>query len=114
MSSDELKTMPKGQFIVTKTGCHPLKVHLRLFTEWGITFDHPYAVQERVARPVAYASKDELVRSISTRYHLPEPDETKSEKSSAGRMVQDQIEDMDMGREASNVNHEEQHDQIKT
>ena len=32
MMTDELKTMPKGQFIVMKTGAHPMKVKLKLFS----------------------------------------------------------------------------------
>ena len=39
MTPDELKTMPKGTFIVMKTGFYPMKVRLKLFFEWGITFD---------------------------------------------------------------------------
>lgn len=31
MTADELKSMPKGQFIVMKTGAHPMKVKLKLF-----------------------------------------------------------------------------------
>ena len=44
MMTDELKTMPKGQFIVMKTGAHPMKVKLKLFFKWGITFGEPYTV----------------------------------------------------------------------
>jgi type IV secretion system protein VirD4 len=39
MTPDELKSMPKGQFVVMKTGCHPMKVNLKLFFKWGIQFD---------------------------------------------------------------------------
>ena len=31
MTPDELKTMPKGTFIVMKTGFYPMKVRLKLF-----------------------------------------------------------------------------------
>ena len=46
MTPDELKAMPKGEFIVMKTGVHPMKVHLKLFFKWGIEFDeeHPKMV----------------------------------------------------------------------
>lgn len=33
MTPDELKSMPKGSFIVAKTGVHPMKVKLRLFLD---------------------------------------------------------------------------------
>ena len=42
MTPDELKSMPKGSFIVAKTGVHPMKVKLRLFLDWGIRFGMPY------------------------------------------------------------------------
>lgn len=42
MSPDELKSIPKGHFIVMKTGTHPMQTRLRLFLDWGITFDEPY------------------------------------------------------------------------
>ncbi len=64
MSPDELKSMPKGQFIVMKTGMHPVKVTLRLFLDWGICFDKPYEVPERAQREVAYASRQELEQAI--------------------------------------------------
>jgi len=31
LTPDELKSMPKGQFVVMKTGVHPMKVKLKLF-----------------------------------------------------------------------------------
>lgn len=64
MSADELKSMPKGDFIVMKTGMHPMKVRLKLFLDWGITFGKPYEVPEQSERPVAYATKRELVKAI--------------------------------------------------
>ena len=35
MTPDELKSIPKGHFIVMKTGTHPMQTRLRLFLEWG-------------------------------------------------------------------------------
>ena len=64
MTADELKAMPKGSFVVMKTGVHPMKVRLRLFRDWGIRFGEPYQVPERAARPVAYADKKELESAI--------------------------------------------------
>lgn len=69
MMPDELKSLPKGQFIVMKTGTHPMQTRLRLFLDWGITFDNVYEVSEKAERKVAYADKDELERRIMTRYH---------------------------------------------
>ena len=46
MSSDELKALPKGQFIVSKTGTNPMRSTLKLFLDWGITFGKPYEIPE--------------------------------------------------------------------
>lgn len=51
MTPDELKSIPKGHFIVMKTGTHPMRTRLRLFLEWGITFGDPYSIPEKTARP---------------------------------------------------------------
>ena len=60
MTPDELKSIPKGSFIVMKTGTHPMRTRLRLFLDWGITFEEPYTVPERVNRAVAYADRKTL------------------------------------------------------
>ena len=36
MTPDELKSLPKGHFILAKTGCHPMRTELRLFFKWGL------------------------------------------------------------------------------
>lgn len=69
MTPDELKSMPKGSFIVAKTGVHPMKVKLRLFLDWGIRFGMPYEVPEKAQRFVAYADKQELEESIIRRHY---------------------------------------------
>ena len=71
MTPDELKSMPKGQFVVMKTGAHPMKVKLKLFFEWGIQFDesNPYTVKENANRKVEYADKQQLIEAITRKYH---------------------------------------------
>ena len=64
MTPDELKSIPKGHFIVMKPGTHPMQTRLRLFLEWGITFGEPYQVSQQAARKVYYASKAELTDVI--------------------------------------------------
>ena len=64
MTPDELKSIPKGHFIVMKTGTHPMQTRLRLFLEWGITFGEPYQVSQQAARKVYYANKAELTNAI--------------------------------------------------
>ena len=64
LTPDELKSIPKGNFIVQKTGQHPMRTRLRLFLEWGITFEEPYIVPERIDRAVAYANREDLERNF--------------------------------------------------
>lgn len=70
LTADELKSLPKGDFIVMKTGSHPMRTHLKLFFKWGIDFDETkaYAVPERGNRKVEYAEKAELIAAICQRY----------------------------------------------
>ena len=78
MTPDELKSMPKGQFVVMKTGCYPMKVRLKLFFHWGIQFGEVYTAPERGNRKVAYADKAELVEAILAKY--PPTPVTKQQK----------------------------------
>lgn len=64
MTPDELKSIPRGQFIVMKTGCHPVQTKLRLFMDWGITFEDPYVIPEQARRKVYYASRISLEENI--------------------------------------------------
>ena len=65
MTADELRSIPKGSFIVMKTGCHPMKTRLRLFLDWGITFEKKgYAVPAHANRKVFYAGRKDLEASI--------------------------------------------------
>ena len=68
MTPDELKSLPKGNFIVSKTGSHPMRTKLKLFLKWGITFEEPYEIEEKSARKVAYADKQEIEEEIIRRY----------------------------------------------
>ena len=69
MTPDELKSIPKGEFVVMKTGTHPMRTKLRLFLDWGITFDpEGYRMPEQAARKVAYVNKEELIANIRSRY----------------------------------------------
>ena len=77
MTPDELKSLPKGTFIVTKTGFYPMKVKLKLFFKWGIVFDesNPYIVPERNAATIKYADKERLKEAIDRKYNPPEDKE---------------------------------------
>ena len=74
LSPDELKNLPKGNFIVMKTGTHPMRTKLQLYFKWGINFEEPYQVPERAQREVYYAGKEELLMNIKkSLYAQPQP-----------------------------------------
>ena len=64
LTANELKSLPKGNFVVMKTGVHPMKTKLRLFLDWGITFEKAYETEEKSHRKVYYADKEELEENI--------------------------------------------------
>lgn len=68
MTPDELKSMPKGQFIVMKTGTNPMISKLKLFFKWGIKFGEKYEVEDKGNRRVKYSDKNELLKSILKKY----------------------------------------------
>lgn len=82
MTPDELKSLPKGTFVVMKTGFYPMKVKLKLFFKWGIEFEEQYKVTENGNRNVEYANRVEIINGIIESYHpeltekpVPETDE---------------------------------------
>ena len=90
MTPDELKSLPKGTFVVMKTGFYPMKVKLKLFFKWGIKFEEKYEVKENGNREVHYANRSELFNNIIKTYcpqYLEPPvndsdfDEASSEKN---------------------------------
>lgn len=84
MTPDELKSIPKGQFVVMKTGTHPMRTRLRLFLDWGITFGEAYQMPERAQRKVYYADRRELEAAIVQRYQ-PNPEDTASHTAAGMR-----------------------------
>ena len=68
MTPDELKSVPKGEFVVMKTGAHPMRTRLRLFLDWGITFEKGCPTPKPVVRRVAYAGCEELIANIRKQY----------------------------------------------
>ena len=68
LTVDELKTMPKGQFIVMKTGFSPMISPLKLYFKWGIDFEEPYLLPDKCAREVAYMSKESMLREAEIKY----------------------------------------------
>lgn len=90
MTPDELKSMPKGQFVVMKTGVHPMRVKLKLFYKWGIKFneDKPYTVADNGNREVEYANKGEIIDGIVEKYHanwLTQEEPLESDDATSGQ-----------------------------
>jgi type IV secretion system protein VirD4 len=75
MTPDELKTLPKGSFILAKTGCCPMRTKLPLFLKWGISFEKTFEMKESAARGVAYADRNELEQEILRQNCAGEDDE---------------------------------------
>ena len=74
MSSDELKSMPKGSFVVMKTGRHPMRTKLKLFYKWGIQFEKQLEMPNRGSREVHYAGKIDLELAILNMYPFLQPE----------------------------------------
>jgi len=68
MSADQLKTMPKNQWVLMKTRSYPLLTTLKRFNEWGIQLDSPFQLKENAERRVRYANKDKLRAAILSKY----------------------------------------------
>lgn len=108
MTADELKSLPKGDFVVMKTGVHPMKTKLRLFLDWGITFDKTYETEEKSHRKVYYADKEELEENIIRQMMVLEMEEEKlNDNAEEGKRggslhssVMEQTEEMNPKRKA--------------
>lgn len=73
MTPDELKSMPKGQFITMKTGMHPMKTRFELFLKWGIRFGKQFELPEHSARKIQYAGREKVTAAITQRYPKAKP-----------------------------------------
>lgn len=73
MTPDELKSIPKGEFVVMKTGTHPMRTRLRFFLDWGITFGEAYQTPEYGQRKVYCADRMELEKAILAKFPPPKP-----------------------------------------
>lgn len=75
MMPEELKTMPKGHFILAKTGQHPMQTELPLFLKWGIRFDTEYEAPTRAVKKVSYVDRLALEQEIMRRKEALEDSE---------------------------------------
>ena len=85
LTADELKSIPKGHFVVMKTGRHPMQTRLRLFLDWGIRFEDAYQVPEKKNREVVYAERAALEAQILKKYPPEESDAQRPKKEKSTR-----------------------------
>ena len=63
-----------------------MQTKLKLFLKWGITFEEPYEIEEKSARKVAYADKQEIEEEIIRRYMCcMEEDAENTDRGAASR-----------------------------
>ena len=64
MAPNELREMPKGEFVLLKTFCRSTKTHMPLFTDWGIKLEDKYQVPTRDIREIPYQDVNELIAKL--------------------------------------------------
>lgn len=104
LTADELKSLKKGNFVVMKTGAHPMQTKLKLFLDWGITFDKIYETQERFNRKVYYANKEDIEENIQktlSNTKLTALYETKENSVAYEEVYNESIEEKEINREKS-------------
>lgn len=118
MTPDELKSLPKGTFVVMKTGFYPMKVKLKLFFKWGIKFEEKHEVMENGNREIHYANRSELFNNIIQTYspqYLEQPvndsdfDEASSEKKKKNENLKTSP-DTEQTESEDTINSEQQND----
>ena len=89
LTPDELKSLPKGTFVVMKTGTYPMMVKLKLFFKWGIVFPKEvYTVADKGNRKVIYADKKEIEKAIEQKYPRPAMTEKDEEMARGEKHVE--------------------------
>ena len=83
MAPNELREMPKGEFVLLKTFCRSTKTHMPLFTEWGITLEEKYHVPERPIREIEYINIRELITRLKKKNGQNTQQELGKEEKSA-------------------------------
>ena len=61
MAPNELREMPRGEYVLLKTFCRSARTRMPLFTDWGITLEEKYHVPERAIREIEYMDVNELI-----------------------------------------------------
>lgn len=73
MAANDLKELPKGVFLVSRTGMHSFRSKLKLFVEWGITFNkQEYCKEINAIRKVAYTDRTKIQNAILSSRKQPQ------------------------------------------
>lgn len=81
MTPDEIKRIPKGDFVILKTGADPMKVNIPFYGEWGIELNDDFVPETRKIVVPKYISVRELKDKI-VQEAIKESEEKEVEKKS--------------------------------
>ena len=70
MPPDEIRRMKKGDWVLMRTGMHPIKLHIPKCDDLGIEIDyeHPYKIKSKTNRKIEYADRTTLMNAIKEKY----------------------------------------------
>ena len=71
MAPNELREMPKGEFVLLKTFCRSTKTHMPLFTDWGIKLENKFEMPIRDIREIQYQDVNELIAKLKKERGFP-------------------------------------------
>ena len=77
MAPNELREMPRGEYVLLKTFCRSARTRMPLFSNWGITLEGKYHISERPIRDIEYMDVKELIDRL---------------KKKTGRNIQSEVE----------------------
>ena len=95
ISEGALNRFKTGEFIVRRSGQYPMKIKLKLFLDWGITFPEQLIPKEKVLRPVKYLKAQDLERRILNAFSPPQQNFTHpgrpivNEEKQTAKIIQD-------------------------
>lgn len=75
MTQRELKTLPKGKFIVQKLSVNPMMVTLPYYTDWGIKTEDLFRAEEKTIEEIQYTSIKKMQEAIEKVYAKAEKNE---------------------------------------
>ncbi len=83
MAPNELREMPRGEYVLLKTFCRSARTRMPLFTDWGITLEEKYHVPERLLRDIEYMDVKELIDRLKKKTGRNTQSEVEKEEKNA-------------------------------